>query len=176
MKRLEEIGNKYNRLPEQVEYDLMSILKWKNKEGEKPDIYGLPYYHKLVELLEVIGCLELDFLDKVITSEGKRLVKQGFIICDFKTPKVEKQRKILRERLSLLIGFLGVIVGIVAMFFPRHDTLSQTDSVFREFNGVIIQDTIDLASQVEEINQTTDSTKQQNNNCKCENSIHISEY
>ena len=160
MKRLEEIGNKYNRLPEQVEYDLMSILKWKNNEGEKPDIYGLPYYHKLVELLDVIGCLELDFLDKVITAEGARLIKQGFIICDFKTPKVEKQRKIWRERLSLFVGFLGVIVGIAAMFFPRHDTLSQTDPVFRELNGVGIQDTIDLAPHADEINQATDSTKQ----------------
>lgn len=167
MERLEEIGKKFNRLPEQVECDLMSILKWKNNEGEKPDIYGLPYYHKLVELLEVVGCLELDFFDKVITSEGKRLIKQGFIICDFKTPKVEKQRKIWRERLSLFIGFLGVVVGITAMFFPRHDTLSQTDPVFSELNGVVIQETIDLTPQADEISQATDSTKQQNDSCEC---------
>lgn len=160
MKRLEEIGNKYNRLPEQVEYDLMSILKWKNNDSEKPDIYGTQYYHELVELLENIACIELGFLEKVITDEGKRLTKQGFVIYDYHTPKTLEKRKIWRERLSLFIGFLGVIVGMAAMFFPRHDTLSQTDPVFGELNRVVVQDTIDLASQADEINQATDSTKQ----------------
>lgn len=159
MKRLEKIGKKHNRLPEQVEYDLMSILKWKNNDSEKPAIYGTQYYHELVELLENIACIELGFLEKVITDEGKRLIKQGFVIYDYHTPKTLEKRKIQRERLSLFIGFLGVIVGIAAMFFPRHDTLIQTDPEFREFNGVVIHDTINLAPQADEISQVTDSTK-----------------
>lgn len=158
MDRLIEIGKKFNRLPEQVEYDLMSILKWKNNEREKPDFYGIPYYHKLVELLENMGCIELEFLDKVITNEGKRLIRQGFVIQDFKTPKKIKQNQIRRDRLSLLIGFLGVIVAVATVFFQRLDTLRQTDSEFGKFNRVAIQDTIDLSSEIDEISQTSDST------------------
>lgn len=158
MERLEKIGKKFNRLPEQVEYDLMSILKWKNNEREKPDFYGIPYYHKLVELLENMGCIELEFLDKVITDEGKRLIRQGFIIQDFKTPKKIEQNLIRRDRLSLLIGFLGVIVAVATVFFQRLDTLRQTDSKFGKFNRMVVQDTIDLSFKADEITQESDST------------------
>ena len=130
----------------------------KNNEREKPDFYGIPYYHKLVELLENMGCIELEFLDKVITDEGKRLIRQGFVIQDFKTPKKIEQNQIRRDRLSLLIGFLGVIVAVATVFFQRLDTLRQTDSEFGKFDRVIVQDTIDLSSEIDEISQTSDST------------------
>ena len=158
MERLDKISKKFNRPSEQVEYDLMSILKWKNNEREKPDFYGIPYYHKLVELLENMGCIELEFLDKVITDEGKRLIRQGFVIQDFKTPKKIEQNQIRRDRLSLLIGFLGVIVAIATVFFQRPDTLRQTDSEFGKFNRMVIQDTINLPTQIDEITQESDST------------------
>lgn len=158
MERLEKIGKKFNRLPEQVEYDLLSILKWKNNEGEKPDFYGITYYHRLVELLESMGCIEVEFFEKVITSEGQRLIGQGFVIQDFKTPKEEKQRKIQREKLSLLIGLSGVIVGIAGLFFPRQNTLRQTEAEFRKLDRVIVQDTIDFTPQVDDVVQTSDST------------------
>ncbi len=164
MERLEKIGKKFNRQPEQVEYDLMSILKWKNNEEEKPDFYGIPYYHKLVELLENMGCIELEFLDKVITDEGKRLIRKGFIIQDFKTPKKIERNQIRRDRLSLLIGFLGVIVAVATVFFQRLDTLRQTDSEFGKFNRMVIQDTINPPTQIDEITPASDSTSKKNCN------------
>ena len=160
MKRLQEIGNKYNRLPEQVEYDLMSILRWKNKESERPDIAGTKYYYVLIDLLVKSGCIEQGFGEYDITSEGVRVLRQGYLRYDCLTPKVEKQNKIRREILALWIAFLSLIVGTVGLFLPRHKTLGPDMSTFHGRKDIVTQDIIDLAPHADEINQATDSTKQ----------------
>ena len=164
MNRLEDIGKKYNRTAEEVEKDLRYVLTQKRDkeliqlEAEKE------YYLSLVELLKRIRCLENGFFEIVITQEGLRLIKRGYIIYDFESAKTQEKRKIRRERLSLLIGFLGIIVGIAGLFLPRHETFRQTDAELSKIESVAVQDTINLTFQTDEISQAADSTKQESRN------------
>ena len=166
MKEFEDICREYNRTAEEVEKDLRYVLMQKR---DKAPIYleaGKEYYLMLVEFLKRIRCLEDRFFESTITQEGLRLIKRGYIIYDFKSAKTQEKRKIRRERLSLLIGFLGVIVGVAGLFLPRHEKFCQTDTELGKIESAAIQDTINLTSQTDEISQEADSTKQQNDSCK----------
>lgn len=66
------------------------------------------------------------------------------------------------SKLSLLICLSGVIVGIAGLFFPRQNTLRQTDAEFRKLDRVIVQDTVDFMPKMNEISQANDSTKKEN--------------
>lgn len=158
MERLEKIGKKFNRLPEQVEYDLMSILKWKNNEAKEPKIDGAEYCNTLIDLLLKSNCIGEGFLEYDITSEGLRVLRQGYLIYDYKTPKVEKQKKIRRETLALWIAFLSLLVGFAGLFLPLQKTPTPDLSAFPGGKDITIQDTIDFTPQVDEVAQASDST------------------
>ena len=164
MKYFEEICREYNRTAEEVEKDLRYVLMQKRDKEPIQLEAGKEYYLSLVELLKSMRCLEDIFPDSVITQEGLRLIKRGYIIYDYESPKRQAERKLQRERLSLLIGFLGIIVGIAGLFLPRQDTVRQPIREFSKFEGITQQDTIDFTSQTDEINQAADSTKQENCN------------
>ena len=167
MKEFEDICREYNRTAEEVEKDLRYVLMQKRDKEPIQLEAGKEYYFLLVEFLKRIRCLEDGFFEIVITQEGLRLIKRGYIIYDFESAKTQENRKIRRERLSLLIGFLGIIVGIAGLFLPRHETFRQTDAELGKIESVAVQDTINLTSQTDEISQAADSTKQQNDSCKC---------
>ena len=166
MKEFEDICREYNRTAEEVEKDLRYVLMQKRDKEPIQLEAGKEYYFSLVDLLKRIRCLEDGFFVSVITQEGLRLIKRGYIIHDFKSAKTQEKRKIRRERLSLLIGFLGIIVGAAGLFLSRHEMFRQTDTELGKIKSVAIQDTINLTSQTDEISQAADSTKQQNDSCK----------
>jgi hypothetical protein len=167
MKEFEDICREYNRTDEEVEKDLRYVLMQKRDKEPIQLEAGKEYYLSLVELLKSMRCIDDRFPESVITQEGLRLIKRGYIIYDYKSPKTQEKRKIQRERLSLLIGFLGVIVGIAGLFLPRQDTVRQPIREFSKFEGVTQQDTVNLTHQIDEISQQADSTEQQNDSCKC---------
>lgn len=164
MKYFEDICREYNRTAEEVEKDLRYVLMQKRDKEPIQLEAGKEYYLSLAELLKSMRCLEDKFPESVITQEGLRLIKRGYIICDYESPKRQAERKLQRERLSLLIGFLGIIVGIAGLFLPRQDTVRQPIREFSKFEGITQQDTIDFTPQTDEINQATDNTKQENCN------------
>lgn len=167
MKYFEEICEKYNRSAEEVEKDLRYVLKQKRDKEPIQLEAGKEYYLSLVELLKSMRCLEDIFPESVITQEGLRLIKRGYIIYDYESPKRQAERKLQRERLSLLIGFLGIIVGIAGLFLPRQDTVRQPIRELSETEDMALQSTVDFTRQDNEINQATDNTEQQKDSCEC---------
>lgn len=163
MDRLEKIGKRYNRPPEQVEQDLMSILRWKGGDCNVPTIIGLEYCDALINLLLRTNCIEEGFGEYIITSEGQRVLQQGYIIYDYQTPKIEKEKKVLREQLSLCIAAIGLIIGLAGLFFPRPKAGLPGVQILNDAKLQANQDTICFESQVDEIAQTSDSTKKQGN-------------
>lgn len=166
MKEFEDICREYNRTAEEVEDDLRYILKQKMAKKSIRLNAEKDYYCALVELLNNIRCLDDKSPDSTVTHEGTRLINRGYIIYDYESPKRQAERKLQRERLSLLIGFLGIIVGIAGLFLPRQDTVCQPIREFSKIESVTQQDTINLTHQIDEISQQADSTEQQNDSCK----------
>lgn len=116
MKLFEDICEKYFKSGEELEKDLISVLREKNKQGKRhPHING-DYFGELYELLYKAGCLD----DKVhyyqINEKGKDCIKRGWVIMDYTTPKRTERWKTIREWAALVLAVISLAVG---SYFPR---------------------------------------------------------
>ena len=115
MKSFEDICREYYKSDEELENDLMSLLRYKDS-GERPSrhISG-DYSNDLLILLERMGLLEDFVIERKITDRGREVIKRGWITKDYATPKKKENWKIYREWLALGIA---LILGILGLFFP----------------------------------------------------------
>lgn len=116
MKLFEEICDKYYRREEDLEKDLMAVLRNKSTEEVLPGHINGDYKMALMDLLEKMGLLEDKVWYRLINKRGKEVIERGWIIKDYATPKKQEKWRNLREWTALLVA---IILGILGFFFPR---------------------------------------------------------
>ena len=116
MKTIEEISEKFNRMPDEVEYDLYAVLKELSGK-DKSNIPDLDYKHELKLCLVKRNCLIAD-LDGtyMLTKEGGRVLKRGWISRDYKTLKAREKEAESIKYWTLVAGIITAVATLLTAF------------------------------------------------------------
>lgn len=111
MERLEKIGKKFNRLPEQVEANAFNLLK-KSQMGIS--YTGDKFSDEILRLLIELKAVEQEHeLAKFrITAEGMVYIERGWVLKDYSS--IRKER--IREWLTLLFAGIAATAAILGLF------------------------------------------------------------
>ena len=162
MGKLAVIGDRFEKEERQVEKDLLGYLK----SFQSGSVISLDSDYKriLKKTLEDKGFIEnYDHFTYVITSNGITAIKRGWVIRDFQPIEKEEKRIKVRDYINLFIALCGVLVGALGLIFPRQEIPQRKPEHIEVV--VMARDTVmNTSTQIDEIAQATDSTKQKNCN------------
>lgn len=111
----EEICERFYKSDEELEKDLMTVLKCKNTGDCLPGHIRGDYASALLDLLYKMDCLEDKVWHWEISKQGKKFIERGWVTKDYTTPKRQENWKIYREWIALIIA---LAIGILGLFFP----------------------------------------------------------
>jgi hypothetical protein len=116
MKSIEEICDRYNRTPEEVESDLYAVLKELSGKG-RSEISDFDYKHELKLCLVKRSCLIADLDGTYIsTKEGERVLQRGWISRDYKALKAKEKETKLIKYWTLVAGIITAVATLLTAF------------------------------------------------------------
>lgn len=116
MKTIEEISEKFNRDPEEIESDLYAVLKELSGK-DKSGISDFDYKHELKLCLVKRNCLIADLDGTYIsTKEGERVLKRGWISRDYKALKAKEKESKLIKYWTLVAGIITAVATLLTAF------------------------------------------------------------
>lgn len=149
MKSFEEICDRFYKSEEDLERDLMSYLKYK-ESGKNPPLHVRgEYQDAIIWILEKCECLNNLEWRREINDKGKELIKRGWILRDYATPKRKEWWKVTREWITIL---LALVFGILGCFLPIERTEQQDPEVVKVIvDGIyVIPQQLDSTTQIDQ--------------------------
>lgn len=115
MERLEKIGKKFNRLPEQVEARAFDLLK-KSRKGIS--YTGDKFSDEILRLLIELTAVEQEhqFAKFQITDEGMTYIKRKYVLKDYRSIRRERISEWIIKILTLLFAGTGAFAAVWSLF------------------------------------------------------------
>lgn len=115
MERLEKIGKKYNRLPDQVEAMAFDLLK-KSRKGIS--YTGDKFSDEILRLLIELKAVEQEHeLAKFqITDEGVSYLERKWVLKDYHSVRRERLCEWIIKILTLLFAGIGAVAAVWSLF------------------------------------------------------------
>lgn len=115
MKSVEEICDRFNRTPEEVEHDLYCVL-YEISGGKQSLIKDLNYKDCIYRTLIYRNCALADTIGYEITEEGIRVLDRGWITKDFNSLKNKEQKEQSIKYWTLVAGIITAVATLLTAF------------------------------------------------------------